>query len=1488
MNNIIKYLVILSILLHLPQSGWCATYKVEINGVNYSITDDYVTVIAKNDGTKYAGNIVIPAEIEYNSNTYTVKSLGSAFNGCDGLLSLQLPNTIESIGSFSGCSKLKEFVIPNPVKSIPESAFKDCSSLETISISPQITSIGKNAFVGCEKLKSIHIYDLDAWCKLAFAHVGTGSWSGYVYVTDYNNNPLSNGADLYLNDEKVINLVIPESVPTIPRFAFRGCSSFETITISDKTNIHPNSFEGCKNLKILYSYAKSMSDQSFSGCTSLSIAYLYNTIGAYDTFQGCTNLETVLLPKGIVEAEQDYSSDQRGYLYKMFPNVKEYILQDGITKIGKSRFIDCSTVEKINIPSSIKLMENDAFDRCVNLKSVYIEDLQAWCNITFGKSYYESGAGTRYADPRWANPLHSGADLYLNNQKVVSCTIPTQVSQLNSGVFYGCNSIEELIIPETTNKIESYAFYGCKNLSHVILPRTQIEFGSEVFYSCEKLLSAGPLESNCNMEYGWTTNIPSNAFSDVSNLQTIIIPSTIESIGESAFRKGNYGELPIENIYINATVPPAISSNTFSKYDATLFVPIDCKEVYSNAAYWKNFNIIELVDIESIEINKEQYDIIVGESTKIEVTILPVKATYKDLYWSIEDPQIAQIDNGVVLGLKTGTTRVTAKTTDGTELTATCVVNVTNPVQSISLSTNLVELEAKESETITASCTPSNADDVTISWHSKDATIATVAEGRINAIRVGETEVVAKSVNGVEAICKVIVNPTIATSVKLNKNSLSLTTGNSDKLEATVLPAKTTNKVVKWESTASNIVSVDGSGNVKALSNGTAKISAITTDGSNLSDECVVTVTTLATSISLNQNNANLIVGQSLSLNAIIQPSTTSNQNIVWKSNNNSCASVTSDGTVSANATGTATITATTSDGTNLSASCVIVVTNPVISVTLDKTSAELMVGQQIVITASCIPSNADNTSITWSTSDNTVATVENGVVTAKKLGNATITASSANGIEAKCSINVVPTPISSLVLNGSTISIVKNQTFELSCTIYPDDATSKELIWSSDNENIAKVDESGVVTGISTGETTIIVKAKSNSKISATCSVIVTTPVTSIKLDQDRIEIFVEDEIQLKVICSPEDADNNNVRWISSDTNIAEVSNNGYVKAKNEGNVRITATTTDGTNLSATCDITVKKIQQSITWNDELLLLQEGGEMIMLGATSSSGLPVKFISNDDNVVSIFDLGDVIYANPVKSGTAILTSYQEGNYKYEPAESKKIIEVAEAPRSATKTLIAYYSQSVLIDGIVSELANQIANSNASVYIQKIEPTSDRINEANTNSEVRDSVMNIISLYPNEPNSYPEINTVHVSIGDYDNVIMVYPLWNASMAAPMQTFNFYYKDILEKKSNAYIEYDLYDEVDSSSNAKVLRFNSSNIEDMGNVIEDWLNNSEATGIVHLYGDKKIHTIGIYDLQGRKLQSMPNEGVFIINGNKTVINDGKLNRSTTGRDN
>ncbi len=171
-----------------------------------------------------------------------------------------------------------------------------------------------------------------------------------------------------------------------------------------------------------------------------------------------------------------------------------------------------------------------------------------------------------------------------------------------------------------------------------------------------------------------------------------------------------------------------------------------------------------------------------------------------------------------------------------------------------------------------------------------------------------------------------------ATGISLNKTSTSLTVGATESLVATVTPSNATNKTVSWESSNTSVATVDQNGKVTAKAAGTANITATTTDGSNLSATCKVTVTSstvLATGISFNKPSMSLAVGNTETLVATVTPSNATNKNVTWSSSNTSVATVDQNGKVTAKTVGTANITATTTDGTNLTATCQVTVISP-------------------------------------------------------------------------------------------------------------------------------------------------------------------------------------------------------------------------------------------------------------------------------------------------------------------------------------------------------------------------------------------------------------------------------------------------------------------------------------------------------------------------------------------------------------------------------
>ena len=252
-----------------------------------------------------------------------------------------------------------------------------------------------------------------------------------------------------------------------------------------------------------------------------------------------------------------------------------------------------------------------------------------------------------------------------------------------------------------------------------------------------------------------------------------------------------------------------------------------------------------------------------------------------------------------------------------------------------------------------------------------------------------------------------------------------------------------------------------------------------------------------------------------------------------------------------------------------------------VTSITLDKTSIRLNEGQEQTLTPTVNPSNAADKSLNWSSSNTSVATVDaEGKVTAISKGSAKIKAEAKDGSGkyATCSVTVNRL-VSSIQLNKTSISIYNGKTKALTATVTPSDATNTAVTWTSSNTSVATVSSSGVVTGEARGTATITVTAKDGSGVKATCEVEVKQYVTSITLDKTSLPLAIGSEATLSVTSVlPDNANNKSVTWSSSDSSIATVDNHGKVTAKAKGNAIIKATANDGSGVSTSCDVLVRK----------------------------------------------------------------------------------------------------------------------------------------------------------------------------------------------------------------------------------------------------------------------------------------------------------------------
>ena len=357
-------------------------------------------------------------------------------------------------------------------------------------------------------------------------------------------------------------------------------------------------------------------------------------------------------------------------------------------------------------------------------------------------------------------------------------------------------------------------------------------------------------------------------------------------------------------------------------------------------------------------------------------------------------------------------------------------------------------------------------------------------------------------------------------------------------------------------------------------------------------EEVVIDVT----DVMLDQSEVTLKVGNTMQLNATVKPENATNKNVAWESDNTEVVTVDNNGKITALKAGQANITVTTEDG-NKSATCKVTVVEEQVgndtilveSVVLDKAEVVLNIGEDTQLNATVNPENATNKNVIWTSSDETVAKVdENGKVKAIGSGEAIVTVTTIDGAKtATCNIKVKEPviPVAGVNLDKSLIALKVGENVQLNATVCPENATNKNVVWTSNNESVAIVDETGKVTAVSVGEANITVTSIDGNKTAA-CRVVITAEqseetttveVTGIELDKTDVTIKEGDILQLTATVKPENATNKNVIWTSANPDIATVDANGKVVAVKEGEVVITARAEAGEYM-AICKVKVEK----------------------------------------------------------------------------------------------------------------------------------------------------------------------------------------------------------------------------------------------------------------------------------------------------------------------
>ncbi|MBD5244716.1 MAG: leucine-rich repeat protein [Barnesiella sp.] len=523
------YSLLLSIILSLTYAATARdfTYTYEGQTLTYTVIDeDAKTCMTKPGdffvpGNNISGDVVIPDQAkDINGVVYTVTSIGKY--------------------SFSGCSTITSAELPTSLKIIETGAFIG-SSLASIVIPPSVSEFGSNAFHLCYSLNSVYISNLEAWLKIT-----------------RRSNPLEYGANIYLNDTIITNLVIPEGITKIESFAFQGCSSISSVTLSqtiDSINYH--AFENCRNLHIIHipKSVKFIDSFAFKNCNYLKEVYiedltswceinfiskesnpLQSEASLYLDTQVLVNLE---IPSSI--------SKIKPYTFTGCSSIKSVKFPDSTIEICENAFYNCRELSKLSIGTGVKSLGDYAFFECPQLSEINCSAIAppavnettftAWRDITLIvpqesiEEYRHTDIWNRFTSIRSEGESEEFTPIEFSINGYTFRTISPTECQIVGTVNMDC-----LIIPDTvsyggkefvTTSIKANAFSRNGGITGVVIPNTVTHIGGYAFKRCYFLKSI-TLPTSLKI-------IEGEAFMNCFSLESIEIPNSVTYIGNGAF-----------------------------------------------------------------------------------------------------------------------------------------------------------------------------------------------------------------------------------------------------------------------------------------------------------------------------------------------------------------------------------------------------------------------------------------------------------------------------------------------------------------------------------------------------------------------------------------------------------------------------------------------------------------------------------------------------------------------------------------------------------------------------------------------------------------------------------------------------------------------------------------------------------------------------------------------------------------------------------------
>ena len=630
---------ILLMALAIPQSVKAYSFSaVAPSGqtLYYNIVNGNAQVTYQNSSyprySSLSGSLTVPDTVTYNGTTYLVTSIGSqAFEGCSGLTSVSIPNSVNSIGdcAFINCSGLTSMNIPDSVTSISESTFEDCSGLTSVTIPNAVTSIGNYAFSGCRGLTSITIpnsvtnigtYAFRNCSGLttvtipnSVTNIGYEAFGGSGLTTvNFNANCTymgSNGHSPFLYCANLTTLNIGNNVTRIPRYAFQGCSGLTSVTIPNSvTIIDQSAFQNCRGLTSI-TLSDSLTEiqiEVFKNCTSLTSVTIPNSVTSIGdgAFQNCSGLTTVNFNATNCTSMSGPSGSVITPVFDGCTSLTTLNIGNNVTRIPRHAFQGCSSLPTVTIPSSVTSIGYRAFR--------FVRHIE----------YHGTATGSPWAALSM-NGFIEGDFIYSDSTKTTLCsyigaggavTIPVTVTSIGDQAFEGCRGVTSVTIGNSVTSIGEYAFEGCSGLTSVTIGDSVTSIGNYAFNNCSGLTTTnytGTLAQWCNINFSNTTSNPAyyshNLYINGSEVTQLVIPNGVTEIKQYAF----YNCSGLTSITLTDSVTSfgnsafsGCSGLTMTNYTGTLaqWCNINFSGTESNPVYYSRNLYINGTEVTQLEI----------------------------------------------------------------------------------------------------------------------------------------------------------------------------------------------------------------------------------------------------------------------------------------------------------------------------------------------------------------------------------------------------------------------------------------------------------------------------------------------------------------------------------------------------------------------------------------------------------------------------------------------------------------------------------------------------------------------------------------------------------------------------------------------------------------------------------------------------------------------------------------------------------------------